>query len=166
MHWFLIPILSALPTGDDARDFQVTVDPRVELLSVVFRLAGNDEYNQGRVPSYVSAVEEHFGEFRDNPVVVTARLLRWKRGVSYDAVMSLAVHLRDAESLEEAVPFEPRPAELDKRWRIAETALGGPPPGHTGSQKDFPATVGLPIAAHPAQGSAGSYEPGSGQQCP
>jgi hypothetical protein len=29
------------------------VDPRVELLSIVFRLAGSPEYGQGKVPSYV-----------------------------------------------------------------------------------------------------------------
>ncbi len=39
----------------------VRVDPRVELFSVIFRLAGNPEYNQGKVASYVTDVEKHFG---------------------------------------------------------------------------------------------------------
>ena len=51
----------------------VSVDPRVELMSILFRLAGNPEYNQGRVPSYVQDVESHFGRFRDHPVVKLAK---------------------------------------------------------------------------------------------
>ena len=95
---------------------RVTVDPRVELLSVIFRLAGNSEYSQGRVASYTNDVEKQFGEFRDHPAVELAAKLRRTRGVSYDACMSMAVHLTDAYTLEEKVPFEPWPNDLDGRW--------------------------------------------------
>jgi len=93
------------------------VDPRVELLSVIFRLAGNPEYNQGRVARYTQAVEQQFGKARGHPVVVLARKLRQERGVSYDACMSLAVHLKDISSLGLRVPLEPWPEGLDARWR-------------------------------------------------
>ncbi len=99
---------------------RVAVDPRVELMSLIFRLAGNPEYNRGRVASYVEEVEEHFGPFRDHAAVKLARQLRRRRGVSYDAVMSMAVHLTDARTLGERVPLEPRPAGLDVRWPIPE----------------------------------------------
>lgn len=99
---------------------RVVVDPRVELLSVIFRLAGNPEYGRGRVPSYVDDVEARFGPFRDHPAVKLARDLRRTRGVSYDAVMSMAVHVTDVDSLAENVPFEPHPPGLDGRWSIAE----------------------------------------------
>ena len=75
-----------------ARPFTVCVDPPVELMSVLFRLAGDPEYNQGRVPSYVQDVESHFGRFRDHPVVKLARELRQTRGISFNAPMGLAVH--------------------------------------------------------------------------
>jgi hypothetical protein len=102
---------------------EVRVDPRVELFSVIFRLAGNPEYCQGKVPSYVTDVEKHFDKHRGHAVIEMARRLRRERGVSYDAVMSMAIHLEDGSTLKEAVPFKPRPAELDKRWNVTEARL-------------------------------------------
>jgi hypothetical protein len=100
---------------------EVVVDPRVELMSLIFRLAGNPEYNQPNSASpYADEVEERFGPFRKHAAVTTARRLRRERGVSYDAVMSMAVHLKDTAGLAEKVPFEPRPARLDRRWRLDE----------------------------------------------
>jgi hypothetical protein len=101
----------------------VRVDARVELFSVIFRLAGNPEYNQGKVPSYVTDVEKHFGKHRNHAVIEMAKRLRRERGVSYDAVMSMAIHLKDTATLKEAVPFKPRPAELDKRWSVTEARI-------------------------------------------
>jgi hypothetical protein len=99
---------------------EVGVDPRVELMSIIFRLAGHPEYNMGRVLMYIAAVEKQFGPHRKHPVVRLAADLRRRRGVSYDAVMSMAVHLKDANALAEQVPFEPRPKGLDGRWRVDE----------------------------------------------
>ena len=98
----------------------VSVDPRVELMSIIFRLAGNGEYRRGRVASYTADVDKHFGPFKGHAVVKLAARLRRKRGVSYDAPMSLAVHVTDALSLKEKIPFRPHPPRLDRRWRLAE----------------------------------------------
>ena len=98
----------------------VMVDPRVELMSIIFRLAGNPEYNQGRVASYTKDVESHFGPFRKHRAVELARELCRKQGVSFDACMSMAVHLTDAYDLAEKVPFSPRPESLDGRWKPDE----------------------------------------------
>lgn len=103
-----------------APSVDVRVDPRVELMSIIFRLAGNPEYRQGKVDSYTAAVDAHFASMADHAVVQGARALRYRRGVSFDAVMSLAVHLTDADKLGESVPFQPRPAALDARWRPEE----------------------------------------------
>jgi hypothetical protein len=115
--------VAAPSAAKDAPALEITVDPRVELMSVIFRLAGSPEYCKGRVASYVADVEAHFGKHRDHAVVETARRLRAGRGVSYDAVMSLAIHLKDAKTLREAVPLKPRPGTLDDRWRVAEARL-------------------------------------------
>lgn len=97
------------------------VDPRVELMSIIFRLAGNPEYNQPNSKSpYSDQVEAHFGKYRNHPVIQTARRLRRDRGVSFDAVMSMAVHLEDAVKLKEKVPFDRSPPRLDARWRLQE----------------------------------------------
>lgn len=105
---------------------QVTIDPRVELMSILFFLAGNPEYNQARVPGYLAAVEQHFRPYAGHPAVAYAKRLRTTRGVSYDAVMALALHLTDVESMQTVVALDPRPAGLDARWHPAEarTFLG------------------------------------------
>jgi hypothetical protein len=108
------PAQAAPPTVD------VRVDPRVELMSVLFRLAGNPEYNRARVPGYTEKAEARFRPFAEHAAVAYARRLRETRGVSFDAVMGLAVHLRDVKSLEPVVPLDPRPAGLDPRWQPDE----------------------------------------------
>lgn len=104
---------SAQPSGA----IQVRIDRRVELLSIVFRLAGSPEYNQPSSKSpYSDEVAKHFEPVKDHDVVKLAQSLRRQRGVSYDAVMSYAVHLKEA-ALEPKIPYEALPARLDKRWR-------------------------------------------------
>ncbi|MHC4592766.1 MAG: YhfC family glutamic-type intramembrane protease [Planctomycetota bacterium] len=112
--------LAAEPARGDAVPVRVSVDPRVELMCVIFRLAGNQEYGKGRIASYNRDVDEHFGPHKDHPAVQLAAQLREKSWVSYDAVMSMAVHVSDAYGLRERVPFEPRPARLDSRWNPDE----------------------------------------------
>lgn len=114
-------ILAANTSKADAAEMLAArVDPRVELLSIVFRLAGHPEYNQSNSASaYANAVESHFGTFRDHPAVKKARELRRTHGISFDAVMSYAVHLSSGTDPDELTPFEPRPARLEKRWTIA-----------------------------------------------
>ena len=102
--------------GEPAR---VGVDPRVELMSIIFRLSGAHEYTLGQIPVYNAAIDKHFAAFRDHEAVRIARELHDGQGVSFDAVMSLAVHVKDAESLAEVVPFD-RNSSLDRRWHPAD----------------------------------------------
>lgn len=95
---------------------QVKTDPRIELMSLIFHLAGNPEYRQGRIKSYNQDVHKYFAAVRNHDVVKLAAELRETRGISFDAVMGMAVHLEDAFSLEERIPFLPQPDTLDRRW--------------------------------------------------
>jgi hypothetical protein len=105
-----------------AHSLRVVVDPRVELLSLIFRLAGNPEYSEGRVKSYAEDAEKQFGKFRGHAVVKLAQKLRNTHGVSYDAVMSMAIHLTDAEQVKRKLPLEPWPEGLDQRWPAPEVS--------------------------------------------
>ena len=107
---------SGTPEKQAVRQFTVAVDPRVELMSILFRLAGNGEYSQGRVPSYVQDVESHFGRFRDHPAVKLAKTLRATRSIGFNAPMGLAVHVMDAFALQEKIPLAPLPDSMDSRW--------------------------------------------------
>ncbi|MHC4850186.1 MAG: DUF4932 domain-containing protein, partial [Planctomycetota bacterium] len=95
---------------------EVTVDPRVELMSIIFRLAGSPEYNHlsSRSP-YSRDVEAHFRNTR-HTVFAMAKRLRKERGIAFDAAMSLAVHCN--EKLEYA--YDGRVERLDHRWRMDE----------------------------------------------
>ena len=110
-----------MPPGS-ARSLRVVVDPRVELLSLIFRLAGNPEYNMARVESYAGDAEKQFGRFRSHAVVTLAQELRGTQGVSYDAVMSMAVHLTDAGHLTLKLPLQPWPESLDQRWTAPDVS--------------------------------------------
>jgi len=99
---------------------EAVIDPRVELMSVIFYLAGNEEYNQCRSKLFSRRVDKHFKKYKDHHAVKMAKNLRETRGVSYDTVMGIAVHITDINSCSELVPFEPRPDGLDSRWQISD----------------------------------------------
>jgi len=98
----------------------IEVDPRVELIGIVFRLAGNPEYNDGTLKTYAKAIERHFGDFDTHPVVKMAISLRNKRLMSCDGPMSLAVHIDNNYRLRKT--SEQWPSTLDFRWEKQETA--------------------------------------------
>jgi hypothetical protein len=91
------------------------IDQRTEIMSIVFRLAGNPEYNDDDTSKYVADIHSHFDRFKSDSLISFAKSLREKYGVSYDAVMSMAVNLKSRErtfTLKEGWV-----QSLDKRWR-------------------------------------------------
>jgi hypothetical protein len=97
------------------------VDPRIELMSIIFRLAGNPEYNMPCSASpYSYDVEKYFGPFSHHPAIRKAKELRNQRGIYFDAVTSIAVHVTDASELREKIPFDQSPPRLNPRWKPAE----------------------------------------------
>lgn len=95
----------------------VAVDERVELLTIIARLAGADEYRMPNSASpYAERVAARFDRFRDHAAVAAYRRIRADFGASFDAIPSLALHLDSVERLEERLPFESAPPRLDERW--------------------------------------------------
>ena len=94
-----------------------TVDERTELLGIVFRLAGANEYQCIHFKKYDDLINEHFKKFRNHAAVKTAKMLR-RRGIGYDAVVAFAIHL-DIENGHAFLPGEHSDKTLDiltKRW--------------------------------------------------
>jgi hypothetical protein len=98
----------------------IEVDPRVELIGIVFRLAGNPEFNDGTLKPYAKAIERHFGDFDNHPAVKMAVRLRNTRLMSCDGPMSLAVHIDRNYRFRKT--GEQWPSTLDYRWEKDETA--------------------------------------------
>ena len=88
------------------------VDERVELLSIVFRLAGAYEYNDTIYNAYTDQIKTHYEPFKDHPVIEFARQVREYNGIGYDAVMFMAISLD--ENLDPLVPFSDKIPEA--RW--------------------------------------------------
>ena len=97
------------------------VDKRIELLSIVFRLAGNNEYNSTQFKLYTDKIEQHFSPYKNHELIQFAKKLREEHGVSYDAVMSMAIHIN--ENLNPRTEFAE--SSLEKRWSVdnAETFI-------------------------------------------
>jgi len=104
--------------GPEAEEIQIAVDPRVELMSIIFRLAGAHSYSQGKLAAYNADVDQYFLIHRDHLAIKIAKKLLDEQGVSFDAVISMAAHVTDAYNLAERVPFDPYPKTFDERWTL------------------------------------------------
>ncbi len=70
-----------------------TVDNRVEMFSIVFRLAGNPEYNMKLAKNYISDIHSYFDKYKTHPVIVFAKELHQEKGIGFSKVMFLAMDL-------------------------------------------------------------------------
>lgn len=101
-----------------AAELPVHVDPRVEAVGIVCRLAGYDEWKKPTIASYDGAAMRWFAPQAAHPAVALARTLRAERGIAYNAPVGLALAL-DPVTFEPLVPLWPRPGFLDARWDSA-----------------------------------------------
>src|SRR5690242_10166995 len=113
----LLVLNAGLVARATAQTPRVAVDQRAELLGIVFKLAGNPEYNDVKLPSYDADIQRQFGLFKNHPGITTARSVRDNDGLTGDAVMQLAVNISPAPMLLERQPFDAKPGE--SRWRTA-----------------------------------------------
>lgn len=96
--------------------FAVTakVDERVELMSIVARLAGYEEYTNNQFKMYADDVDTYFAEYKEHPAVQFAHKIRNSNSIAFDAVMAMAVHLHPPPALTPVVPFTDQVP--DPRW--------------------------------------------------
>jgi len=107
------------PTQGSRQDdlaIPVYVDPAVELICTIYRLAGLNQYTAHDLPPYIYEVEERFGPWRDHRAVGLARDLWENRRLTGSAPVALAIYLTPPPELEGRVPLSPLPADLDSRW--------------------------------------------------
>lgn len=118
----LLACTVALGAGARAAEaIPVRISETVELLSIVFRIAGADEYRMADANApYVKEVDARFGALKEHEVAKVVHSLRESRGIGFDAVMSMAVHLKDARTLEPKLPWDQAGDTLEKRWTPAD----------------------------------------------
>lgn len=88
------------------------VDERIEILSIVFRLADSEEYSSGRFKIYTDKIQSYYEPYKGHELMTFIKKLRNENGVGYDAVMSMAIHLD--ENLNPLIPFTDKIP--DERW--------------------------------------------------
>lgn len=92
---------------------QPKVDKRVELLSLVFRLAERPEYSTKHFELYADRIENYFGKYKDHELIQFTKSIMDKNGIAYDAVMSMAIHLDENLNLLPGLTDN----SLDSRWK-------------------------------------------------
>ena len=90
------------------------VDERVELLSIVFRLADSQEYSSKKFPKYVDSIEKYFVQYKNHKLIKYIKNKLRKKGVGYDAVMSMAISITEPPNMKPIVPFSKDIP--DNRW--------------------------------------------------
>lgn len=90
------------------------VDERVEIVSIVFRLAGAKEYSQDYNKKYVADINTYCDAYKNSGIVEFIKENRNKNGLGYDAVMSMALHLSFKNG--KFSQIKEKVNSLDKRW--------------------------------------------------
>ncbi|PHQ59638.1 MAG: DUF4932 domain-containing protein [Maribacter sp.] len=88
------------------------VDERIEILSIVFRLAESEEYSSKTFKLYTDKIQKHYNSYKNHELIQFIKKLRSENGVGYDAVMMMAVHLDD--KLNPLIEFNDKVP--DARW--------------------------------------------------
>ena len=84
------------------------MDRRLELVTIVARLAGLREFQSELVPPYTDSVDAWFAPYREHPVVQHMRQLRQTKRLAYDAVPVMA-------------PYMTEPPQIEPRLTLTET---------------------------------------------
>ena len=109
----ILAMLLLLFTLEVGAQIKVEVSESVELMSILSRTAGLREYNMDMAGQYTRDTEAWFAPFKDHPIVGYFQGLHDNHSISYDAVMSMAIHL-DIDKGQ--VKFLGEPSDLEKRW--------------------------------------------------
>ena len=99
-----------------ASNLKAEVMETVELMSVLSRTAGYDEYNQYTPGTYSQDIEQWFAPFKQHPAVEYFQKLRSQYTIAYDAPISLAVRLAAENGKIVKLQEEAGDCGLDDRW--------------------------------------------------
>lgn len=92
----------------------LSVDENVELMSILAKLAGYDEYSMNQAGDYSAETDAWFEDYSSHPAVKLMKRLRKSNGIAFDAVASMAVNLRCDGDNVSLLPLEE--GTLESRW--------------------------------------------------
>ena len=86
-------LLFALLTISAMAQIKSEVSETVELMGILSRTAGFQEFSNDLAGQYSKDTEAWFAQYREHPTVTYYKELRAKNGIAYDRVTNMAVHL-------------------------------------------------------------------------
>ena len=110
---FLLPF--ALMTGMElsAQQVKVEASETIELMSIMARTAGYEEYHMDMAGQYTKETEAWFAPFESHPAVAYMQSLQPKYGIGYDAVASMSLHTETDGKTVRLIDA----TTLEKRWK-------------------------------------------------
>src|SRR5437870_11516426 len=118
-------VLPSAQVAAQAKELRIGVDRRVELIAIIFKLAGSEEFSPTHLPQYSADIDRFFGPRRNHEAVTLARGLRDRYGVAQSRVLAIPIRLTDPPELKERVPFDSSegwPAPPAETRRFVEAA--------------------------------------------
>ena len=103
-------------TQSDEQKIEITVNPTVELFSLIHHLAGDNQYNENLIPAYIKKVDNHFGHMKNHPAIKFAKECNTLYQINGDAPMALVVYIGLPPTLEPKVNLSALPHDFDPRW--------------------------------------------------
>lgn len=102
----------------DAENFDIIikVDPTVELICTIHRLAETHQYTRNDFSRYIRDVNDHFGSFLEHPAIKLTIKQNKENRINGSAPMALAVYLKNPPELISRNTLSPLPIDLDSRW--------------------------------------------------
>ena len=110
----LSTILSLAATFTTTAQIKVEVSETIELMAILARTAGNQEYNMDMAGQYTKDTEAWFAPYKQHATVASFQSMRNQHSISYDAVMSMAIHLEIDRG---KIRFLGEQSDLQKRWK-------------------------------------------------
>jgi len=109
----LEPVEFDLPTVD-AGQFTYTIDPRIEVIGTICRLAEFPMYmqNYGGENAFLSQIDTIFAKYKDHKAVKAIQNYSKQKNIGHDAWLNLAYHIKPDFSGTVA-DFTPYPADLN-----------------------------------------------------
>lgn len=106
------PIMPSTTAGTIKAEVMETV----ELMGILSRLAGFEEYNSNMSGTYPQDVDQWFASFKQHPIINYYQGLRRQYSIAYDAPVSLGVRLSAHDGKIVKLNEEAGDCGLDNRW--------------------------------------------------
>jgi len=72
-----------------------TVDKKIELLSIVFRLAEKQEYSNKDFKLYIDRIDQYFDQYKNHELIQFTKSIIRENEIAFDGPMWMATHLDD-----------------------------------------------------------------------